>query len=225
MVVFWKGAGVRRERGWNVGSRGTSCGHLLTIVGDGPISSSLAILTTTRRRHSSPTSRSHTHTHNHMVDDPDRQSPLHAAVTTGALLHSLHRWCWTKPNARRRAHNSILSSLTLPARHAKQGLCNGRVSVRPSVRPSVCPVDRQHQQRAAGLLLSAGARGIYRSKLVRGARAQQPANAGSVMLRVTVEGRGSTQACCFFSGYIVRLLLLLFIVYCYNICALRWCRR
>ena len=33
----------------------------------------------------------HTHTHNHMVDDPGRQSPLHAAVTTGALLHSLHR--------------------------------------------------------------------------------------------------------------------------------------
>ena len=34
---------------------------------------------------------------------------------------------------------------------ALRGLCNGRVSVRPSV----CPVDRQQQRRAAGLLLSA----------------------------------------------------------------------
>ena len=47
--------------------------------------------------------------------------------------------------------------------YAQQGLRNGRVSVRPSVRPSVCPVDRQQQRRAAGLLLSAGACSRYRS--------------------------------------------------------------
>ena len=38
---------------------------------------------------------------------------------------------------------------------AKQGLYNGQVSVSLSVRSSVCPVDRQQQRRAAGLLLSA----------------------------------------------------------------------
>jgi len=42
----------------------------------------------------------------------------------------------------------------LPAQYAEQGLCNGRVSVRPSV----CPVDRQQQRRAAGLLMSVGIR-------------------------------------------------------------------
>jgi len=35
--------------------------------------------------------------------------------------------------------------------YAEHGLCNGRVSVRPSV----CPIDRQLQRRAVGLLLSA----------------------------------------------------------------------
>jgi len=39
--------------------------------------------------------------------------------------------------------------------YADQGLRNGRVFVRPSVRLSVCPIDRQQQRRAAGLLLSA----------------------------------------------------------------------
>jgi len=38
-------------------------------------------------------------------------------------------------------------------RHAQQGICDGRVSVRPSVRLVSC----QQQRRAVGLLLSAGA--------------------------------------------------------------------
>jgi len=57
-----------------------------------------------------------------------------------------------------------------------QGLCNGRLSVRLS--PSVCPVDRQQQRRAAGLLRSSDACSRYRSTAA-GARA---AAAGSVML-------------------------------------------
>jgi len=51
-----------------------------------------------------------------------------------------------------------------------QGLCNGRVSIRPSVRPSVSPVDRQQQRRAAGLLLSSGACSRYLS-IAAGVRA------------------------------------------------------
>ena len=56
--------------------------------------------------------------------------------------------------------SSLLYLLTLPAEYAEQGLGNGRVS---TVRRSVCPVDRQEQRCAAGLLLSAGARIKYRS--------------------------------------------------------------
>jgi len=62
----------------------------------------------------------------------------------------------------------------------------------PSVCLSVCPVDREHQRRAAGLLLSAGACSRYRPiALTR--RTRSAVNAGSVMLRA--EGRGSTQIC------------------------------
>ena len=52
--------------------------------------------------------------------------------------------------------------------YTEQGLCNGPVSVHPSV----CPVDRQQQRRAAGLLLSAGTCSRYRS-IVACAGAQQ----------------------------------------------------
>ena len=48
------------------------------------------------------------------------------------------------------AMHSIRCGLLLTL-SALRGLCNSRVSVRPSV----CPVDRQQQLRAAGLLLSA----------------------------------------------------------------------
>ena len=77
----------------------------------------------------------------------------------------------------------------LPALRAEHGLRNGPVSVRPSVRPSVCPVDRQQQRRAAGLLLSALC--SPRTSCCR--RPRSTANAGSVMLRA--EDRGSTQTC------------------------------
>ena len=68
--------------------------------------------------------------------------------------------------------------LTLPAYYALQGLCNGRVSVRPSVRPSVPSIRQLPAPRT-----------VYRS-VAAGARA---AAAGSVMLRAEV--RGSTQTC------------------------------
>ena len=41
----------------------------------------------------------------------------------------------------------------------------------PSVRPSVCPVDRQQQRRAAGLLLRSGAGSRYRSTAAACSRA------------------------------------------------------
>jgi len=58
--------------------------------------------------------------------------------------------------------------------YTAQGLCNGPVSVHPSV----CPVDRQQQRRAAGLLLSAGTCSRYRS-IVACAGAQQQMRAAS----------------------------------------------
>ena len=80
----------------------------------------------------------------------------------------------------------LAHSLTLPYMvQSMHGLCNGRVPVRRSV----CPVDRQQQRRAAGLLLSSGACSRYRS-IAASARA---AAAGSVMLRAEV--RGSTPTC------------------------------
>ena len=60
-----------------------------------------------------------------------------------------------------------------------QGLCSGRVSVRPPV----YPVDSQQQRRVAGLLLSFGARSRYRSTATGSCVA---AAAGSVMLSTEV---------------------------------------
>ena len=40
-------------------------------------------------------------------------------------------------------------------KYAEKGLCNGRASVCLSARPSVCPIYRQQQWPAAGLLLNA----------------------------------------------------------------------
>ena len=69
----------------------------------------------------------------------------------------------------------------------------GRVYVTvgcPFVRLSVCPVDRQQQRRAAGLLLSAVA--CSRCRSTAGTRrTRSAANAGSVVSRA--EERGSTQ--------------------------------
>ena len=71
----------------------------------------------------------------------------------------------------------IVILLTLLAQYEAQGLCNGRVSVRPSV----CPVYRLLQQHVAGLLLGA---------LQAGNNAQQQwqsvANASSVTFTATV---------------------------------------
>jgi len=74
---------------------------------------------------------------------------------------------------------------------------------RPSVliiRPSVCPIDRQQQRRAAGLLLSAPRAGNIDRQQAPALAATAPhaarrsaANAGIVML--TAKGRRSTQTC------------------------------
>jgi len=71
---------------------------------------------------------------------------------------------------------------------------------RSSVRPSVCPIDRQQQRRAAGLLLSAVRRGdIDRQRRTpapssNGAAARRSAaNADSVML--TAEGPELSTTC------------------------------
>ena len=65
-----------------------------------------------------------------------------------------------------------------------------RSGVRSSVCLSVCPVDRQQQRRAAGLLLSAVA--CSRCRSTAGTRrTRSAANAGSVMSRA--EEQGSTQ--------------------------------
>ena len=74
------------------------------------------------------------------------------------------------------------SLLTLFAQYAVQGLCSGRMSVRPSV----CLSSRS----TSAACLSLGTSSRYRP-ITAGARA---AAAGSVMLRAEV--RGSTQACC-----------------------------
>jgi len=72
----------------------------------------------------------------------------------------------------------------------------------PSVRLSVCPVDRQQQLRAAGLLLSAGACSRCRS-ITAGARA---AAASSVMLRSEAQRLASYLHA---SRYLQKLLLLI----------------
>ena len=70
-------------------------------------------------------------------------------------------------------------------------VCGAGSMQRSGVRPSVCPVDRQQQRCAAGLLLSAGSR--CRSTVIGTQRRRSAANAGSVVS--TAEERGSTQAC------------------------------
>ena len=76
-----------------------------------------------------------------------RTTPLLTDISTGLLF------CRSSP---------VL--LTLAA-SAAQGLCIGRVSVRPSVRPSVCTIDQQQQRRPAGLLLGAVRAGYIDRKL------------------------------------------------------------
>ena len=71
--------------------------------------------------------------------------------------------------------NTVL--LTLPCLHSMRRRVYVTVGC-SSVRLSVCPVDRQQQQRAAGLLLSAGAGCRYQSKSA-GAGAQQQMRAAS----------------------------------------------
>jgi len=83
-----------------------------------------------------------------------------------------------------------------------------RSGVRPSVCLSISPVDRQHQRRAPGLLLSLGACRRYRSTPATSAAFwrstdscsadARPVAAGSIML--TAEVGGSSQTC-LMSGY------------------------
>ena len=77
----------------------------------------------------------------------------------------------------------------------RQGLRDGRLSVRPSVRLSIYPIIPQPLRRAAGLLLSAPRAGnVDRQRRApapssNGAAARRPtANAGSIMLIADVGG-------------------------------------
>ena len=63
-------------------------------------------------------------------------------VSLGVLVQTINE------NKKKKLLKSRQRLLRLPAQYAVQGLCNGRVSVRPSIRPSVYPVDR-HLQLAA----------------------------------------------------------------------------
>jgi len=67
--------------------------------------------------------------------------------------------------------------------YTEQRLRNGLVSVHPSV----CPVDRQRQRSAAGLLLNTGAYSRYRS--IAGTSVHGPTlrNAGSATLRAEAQ--------------------------------------
>jgi len=71
-------------------------------------------------------------------------------------------------------------------------LCNGRVSVRPSVRPSVCPLYRQRQRCAVGLLITG-----YLHHRQQPGRGQQIStdSCRRDQRHVVIRGGGRTQTC------------------------------